>query len=80
VALAISILSYYPEGENALSLQDWRKEKYMEVEHSITELGDVIDEFTLSHHHMSRDNSYNILVLQVSIRSGLGTHCSMVKS
>ncbi|KAM0843016.1 hypothetical protein ACQ4PT_057969 [Festuca glaucescens] len=39
VALAISILSYYPEAENALSQQDRSKEKYMEVEHFITDLG-----------------------------------------
>ncbi|KAM0843017.1 hypothetical protein ACQ4PT_057969 [Festuca glaucescens] len=41
VALAISILSYYPEAENALSQQDRSKEKYMEVEHFITDLGEV---------------------------------------
>ncbi|XP_051195781.1 tRNA nucleotidyltransferase cca2 [Lolium perenne] len=39
VALAISILYYYPEAENALSQQDRLKEKYMEVEHFITDLG-----------------------------------------
>ncbi|KAM0886953.1 hypothetical protein ACQ4PT_029356 [Festuca glaucescens] len=41
VALAISILYYYPEAENALSQQDRSKEKYMEVEHFITDLGEV---------------------------------------
>jgi hypothetical protein len=41
VALAISILYYYPEAENALSQQDRLKEKYMEVEHFITDLGKV---------------------------------------